>query len=137
MNARYHLSGTTLEGCNCPSPCPCSTACPTDRCDVAIGWHIDQGSAGAVDLSGLNVIGIYQTPDAPMGDFRARLSIDEKATPQQRHALVLQPASPLPSIAPGAAVPTCTGRPFWPVRLARHGRAPASRCSSLWVLWFP
>lgn len=88
MNARYHFSGATLEGCNCSSPCPCSTACPTSRCDVAIGWHLDQGRAGNVVLADLNVVGIYHTPEAPGGDFRAHLYIDDKATPEQRHTLL-------------------------------------------------
>lgn len=87
MTVRYQLSGSTLEGCNCPSPCPCSTACPTERCDVATAWHIDQGRAGNTSLDGLSVVGIYHTPDAPGGEFRANLYIDDTANPEQRTAL--------------------------------------------------
>lgn len=88
MSKRYSLSGTYFEGCRCASPCPCGNHCPTSRCDVAVGWHIDRGSVGATDLSGLNVIGVYNTPDDfANGELNASLYLDQRADHEQQQAL--------------------------------------------------
>ncbi|HET9019007.1 MAG TPA: DUF1326 domain-containing protein [Acetobacteraceae bacterium] len=93
---KWHLSGDYFENCNCDVVCPClvSPAAPlTARpsqgvCDVALIFHIDQGSYGQVSLDGLNVAVIAHTP-GPMADGNWTLGayIDERANEDQMAAL--------------------------------------------------
>ena len=61
--AKWHLSGDYFENCNCDVVCPClvSPAAPlTARPSQGVGklalvFHIDKGSYGALSLDGLNV----------------------------------------------------------------------------------
>ena len=57
-------------------------------CDVALAFHIDQGSYGAVALDGLNLALIAHAP-GPMadGNWTAAVYIDERASDQQAEAL--------------------------------------------------
>src|SRR5581483_2653527 len=82
--------------CNCAVVCPCLfstdapfTSRPTeDACEVAFGFHIDQGRYGDARLDGLNVAMIVRTP-GPMaeGNADAALYLDERADDAQRAAL--------------------------------------------------
>lgn len=93
---RWQLVGDYFENCNCDVVCPClfSTKAPlTSRptagaCEVAFGFHIDQGDYGGVTLDGLNVAMAVRTP-GPMadGNWSAALYLDERANEQQRQAL--------------------------------------------------
>lgn len=89
MSERHHISGTFFEGCRCQGHCPCDNSCPTARCNLAVGWHIDQGSLNAIDVSGLNVVGVFETPDnfANGAGARASLYLDQRANPDQQQAL--------------------------------------------------
>ncbi len=60
----------------------------TGACEVAFGFHIDQGSYGGATLDGLNVAMAVRTP-GPMaeGNWSAALYLDERADEQQRQAL--------------------------------------------------
>jgi len=57
-------------------------------CDVALAFHIDNGSYGAVALDGLNLAMIAHTP-GPMadGDWTVAIYIDERASDEQAAAL--------------------------------------------------
>ncbi len=93
---KWQLSGDYFENCNCDVICPClvSPAAPLSArptqgaCDVALIFHIDQGSYGAVSLDGLNVAVIAHTP-GPMGAGNWTLAayIDERADERQTQAL--------------------------------------------------
>ena len=93
---KWHLSGDYFENCNCDVVCPClvspaapMTARPSQGvCDVALIFHIDQGSYGQVSLDGLNVAVIAHTP-GPMADGNWTLGayIDERANEDQMAAL--------------------------------------------------
>lgn len=87
MAERYHLSGTYFEGCRCATACPCGDDCPTSRCDVAVGWRIEEGSVAGTDLSGLSVVGVYSTPDFADGRVDASLIIDQRANAEQQRLL--------------------------------------------------
>jgi len=96
MATNWRLSGDYFENCNCNVVCPCliSSAPPlTSRptqgvCDVALVFHIDKGSYGAVTLDGLNLALIAHTP-GPMaeGNWTAAVYVDERASDQQAEAL--------------------------------------------------
>jgi hypothetical protein len=92
----WRLSGDYFENCNCEVICPClasSRAPLTTRpsqgtCDVALFFHIDQGSYGELSLDGLNVAVIAHAP-GPMADGNWTLAayIDERADDRQTAAL--------------------------------------------------
>jgi hypothetical protein len=75
MAAAWQISGDYFENCNCRVVCPClvsnsapMTARPTDGvCDVALIFHIDNGSYESTPLDGLNVMLALHTP-GPMAD---------------------------------------------------------------------
>ena len=93
---RWQLAGDYFENCNCNVVCPCLfspnpplTSQPTaGACEVAFGFHIDQGSYGGVTLNDLNVAMAVRAP-GPMaeGNWSAAMYLDERADEQQRQAL--------------------------------------------------
>src|SRR5262245_16459601 len=91
MPAKWNLTGTYFETCNCESACPCVFLSPPSAgyCTVFIGWHIDQGSFGDVNLAGLNVALAVHSP-GPMTQvkWQAALYLDEKAAQAQKDALM-------------------------------------------------
>jgi len=93
---RWQLSGDYFENCNCTVVCPCLispapplTSRPTEGvCDVALAFHIDKGSYGAVALDGLNLALVAHTPGAMGdGDWTIAFYIDERADDRQAEAL--------------------------------------------------
>ena len=93
---RWQISGDYFENCNCDVACPCFfssapplTAQPTQgACEVAMAFHIDQGSYDGISLDDLNVALAFRTP-GPMGEgnWSAAVYLDERANEQQRAAL--------------------------------------------------
>ena len=62
-SAPWAISGTYLEACNCEAICPCRTVggrkggrSTYGTCLGALSWRIEEGDAGDVALSGLNVV---------------------------------------------------------------------------------
>jgi hypothetical protein len=60
---------------------------------AVMGWHVETGQWGGVDLSGLSVMGVIRAKNT-LGDYaatsypvKAVIIVDEKATPEQRMAL--------------------------------------------------
>jgi hypothetical protein len=94
--AKWELSGSYFENCNCSVVCPCLvsagpplTARPTEGvCDVALVFHIDKGRYAEASLDDLNVVVAVHTP-GPMGEGNWTLAayIDERADDQQTEAL--------------------------------------------------
>ena len=89
----WHLKGDYFENCNCEILCPCvlplAQSQPTyGHCDVGLAFHIDEGNYNGEPLGGLNFVVAVHTPGR-MGDgnWTTALYVDERASPQQRHAL--------------------------------------------------
>lgn len=89
----WRLEGTYFENCNCDMVCPCTTSGLTapadnDRCKVALAFHIDTGDVDGVDVGGLTVAVVAETP-ALMGEggWRMGVLMDAAATPAQAEAL--------------------------------------------------
>ncbi|MDO8432799.1 MAG: DUF1326 domain-containing protein [Candidatus Binatus sp.] len=89
----WRIEGEYFESCNCEMLCPCllsgSQARPTDgHCDVVLAFHVNRGSYGKTDISGLNAVQALTTP-GPMakGGGTLALYIDSKANAEQRAAL--------------------------------------------------
>lgn len=92
----WRISGEYFENCNCDIVCPCEvsdkaplTSQPTQgACEVAVAFHINQGSFGDVQLDGLNAVVLFRTPGV-MAEGNASIGVylDDKADPQQHEAL--------------------------------------------------
>ena len=90
MTTDWKLEGMYFEACNCDAACPCVflSAPTTGECTVFIGWHIDKGVFGDVDLSGLNIARAVHTPGPMLEvEWTAALYLDDTATPPQTEAL--------------------------------------------------
>lgn len=87
----WSIKGPEIATCNCSWGCPCQfNALPTNGdCRAAVGIRIDKGHFGDVSLDGLKVVGIFAWPGAiHEGHGEAVAVIDERATPEQRDALL-------------------------------------------------
>ncbi len=98
--AQQHSTGTTvqwtmeadyLQACNCDYGCPCEFEAPPTRgaCEGTGVWRIATGRYGNVRLDGLSFGFVARWPGAlHLGNGVAQLLFDERATPEQRDALL-------------------------------------------------
>jgi len=109
-NGKWQVKGQYFETCNCDFLCPCiatnMAAVPTKgHCDVALVFHVDQGSFGKEKLDGLNFVVVAHAPGAMgLGNWSVGLITDARATPAQKEALVQigsgQGGGPMAALAP-------------------------------------
>jgi hypothetical protein len=130
----WRLSGDYFENCNCEVICPClassraplTTRPSQGRCDVALFFHIDQGSYSELSLDGLNVAVIAHAP-GPMADGNWTLAayIDERADDRQTAALgaIFSGAEGGPMAAFAPLVGTNLGAKKTPIRYAIAGKS--------------
>jgi hypothetical protein len=92
----WSISGEYFENCNCDVVCPCEIsplgflqAMPDyGHCDVFLVFHVNEGSYGDVDLSGLTAIIAAHTPGVMAeGNWTAAAYLDAAASPSQQEAL--------------------------------------------------
>ena len=89
----WRIEGTYFENCNCDMICPCSTSgltAPADqeRCDVVLAFHVASGLVDGVDVSGLTVAVVADTPALMSeGGWRIGMFMDAAAAPEQAEAL--------------------------------------------------
>lgn len=77
--------------CNCAWGCPCQfNALPTHgRCEAIVAVRIREGHYGSTKLDGVTFAAAYWWPGAVHeGNGVVQLAIDERATPEQRRALL-------------------------------------------------
>jgi hypothetical protein len=90
-DVKWTIRAREFTNCNCAYGCPCQfNALPTKGfCQAVVGMHIDEGFHGATRLDGLRFAGIFSWP-GPIheGKGEACVVIDEKASPDQRNALL-------------------------------------------------
>src|SRR6266542_3867404 len=87
----YELDGTLLEACSCGGPCPCWVGDDPDggSCDAFNAYHVERGQVSGVDVSGLSVVSLHQIPGNVLaGNWRQILYVDDRATSEQRDALL-------------------------------------------------
>lgn len=90
----WKVNGKYFETCSCDFVCPCiltqMTAKPTkESCTFAMGFNIESGRFGSVVLDGLGFILIGYTPaEMGKGNWTAGVVVDERATAEQRDAIV-------------------------------------------------
>jgi len=88
----WKLDGTYFENCSCEVLCPCTVSLDLgadyDRCRVLLVFHIDSGQVDDVDVSGLTVALLGDTPKVMTeGNWRLGSIIDAKATNEQAEKL--------------------------------------------------
>lgn len=91
----WAISGTYLESCNCDAICPCRRIggrqggrSTHGLCLGALSWAIEQGQAGATDLSGFGaVLATRYHDDEPGSPWSFFVYVDERADEAQREAL--------------------------------------------------
>jgi hypothetical protein len=87
----WSIVGEEVTTCNCAWGCPCQfNALPTHgRCEALVACRIQSGSYGQVSLDGLTFAAAFWWP-GPIHEAHgiARPAIDERATPDQRMALL-------------------------------------------------
>ena len=85
----WRLEGTYFENCPCDMVCPCTTSGLTkpadaERCRVVLVFHIDSGDVDGVDVSGLTVAVLADTPQVMAeGNWRVGVFIDAAASQEQ------------------------------------------------------
>jgi len=87
----YDLRGDLIEACSCMGPCPCWVGDDPDggHCNSFTGYHIREGQARGVDLSGLSLVSLVQIPgNVAAGNWSEVLFVDANATDGQHDALV-------------------------------------------------
>lgn len=129
----WQIAGDYFENCNCRVVCPCLfspaaplTAQPTEgACEVAFGFHIDQGTYDQTALDGLNVALIARTPGAmAAGNWSVALYLDERADAAQRTALQAiftgSAGGPVANLAP--LISTVLGVKTAPITFYKEGK---------------
>lgn len=88
----WKLAGSYFETCSCDVICPCtaslSLGATRDRCRVVLVFNIKQGEVEGVDVGGLTVAGVADTPKVMSeGNWRMGVVIDAKASDEQADKL--------------------------------------------------
>ena len=89
----WRVEGTYFENCNCDMVCPCSTSGQTapadyERCQVALAFHVDTGDVNGVDVGGLTVCVVADTPALMSGGgWKVGVLMDAAASAEQAEAL--------------------------------------------------
>ena len=87
----YNLEGRLLEVCTCKILCPCWVGEDPDfgTCDGVLAWHFDKGTIDNVDVAGRTFVILAHIPGNILkGNWRIRVYIDDKASAQQKDALL-------------------------------------------------
>lgn len=90
-NIQWFLEADYLQACNCDYGCPCEFSAPPTRgyCEGTGAWRIVKGNFGDLSLDGLGVGFAAHWPKAiHEGGGTLALFIDERATPEQRDAIL-------------------------------------------------
>ena len=96
--ADWRVRGSYFEACNCEAICPCRSVggrpgglSSFGECFGGLSWHVHEGHAEDVDLSGLQVVMILRYFDRvqPSTPWEVVLYVDHSADDGQRAALAV------------------------------------------------
>ena len=88
----WKIAGSYFETCSCDVVCPCTASLALgathDYCRVVLVFHVKQGEVEGVDVSGLTVAAVAETPKVMTeGNWRLGVFIDAKADDRQAEKL--------------------------------------------------
>jgi len=89
----WRLKGSYVETCSCDLICPCNASfdhgATYDYCRVTLVFNIKEGDVEGIDIGGLKVAAIAETPKVMTdGNWRLGVFIDENASEEQADKLV-------------------------------------------------
>ena len=84
----WKLAGSYFETCSCDVVCPCTASlalgATLDRCRVTLVFRVKEGEVEGVDVSGLTVAAVADTPKVMTdGNWRLGVFIDAAASDEQ------------------------------------------------------
>lgn len=88
----WKIAGSYFETCSCDVVCPCTASlalgATNDYCRVVLVFNVQQGEVEGVDVGGLTVAAVAETPKVMAdGNWRLGVYIDAKASDQQAEKL--------------------------------------------------
>jgi len=88
----WKLAGSYFETCSCDVVCPCTASfalgATLDRCNVVLVFHVGDGEVEGVDVGGLTVAAVADTPKVMSeGNWRVGVFIDAAASDAQAEKL--------------------------------------------------
>jgi len=88
----WRIAGSYFETCSCDVVCPCvpsmSFGATNDYCRLTLVFHVKDGEVEGVDVSGLTVAAVTETPKVMTdGNWRLGVFIDAAATDEQAEKL--------------------------------------------------
>ena len=88
----WRISGSYFETCSCDVICPCTASlsfgATQDYCRVVLVFHVKDGDVEGVDVGGLTVAAIAETPKVMTdGNWRLGVFIDSAASDEQAEKL--------------------------------------------------
>jgi hypothetical protein len=92
MTMAWRLAGSYFETCSCDVVCPCTASlsfgATNDYCRVVLVFHVKDGEVEGVDVSGLTVAAVADTPKVMTdGNWRIGVFIDAAASDEQAKKL--------------------------------------------------
>jgi hypothetical protein len=91
QGTRWSIEADFIQACNCDYGCPCEFEAPptTGFCQGMGAYRISKGNYGDVKLDGLGLgLALHFPAAMHKGNGTGVMFIDERATPQQREALM-------------------------------------------------
>jgi hypothetical protein len=84
----WKIAGSYFETCSCDVVCPCtaslSLGATNDYCRVVLVFHVKEGEVEGVDVGGLTVAAVAETPKVMTdGNWRLGVFIDAAASDEQ------------------------------------------------------
>jgi hypothetical protein len=84
----WQIEGRYFENCSCEVVCPCTASLALgadyDHCRVVLVFHVDSGDVEGVDVSGLTLAAVAETPKyMHEGNWRLGVLIDDAASEEQ------------------------------------------------------
>src|SRR6476646_11833053 len=88
----WNLAGSYFETCSCDVVCPCTASlalgATKDHCKATLVFNVKRGEVEGVDVSGLTVAAIAETPKVMSdGGWRLGVFIDSAASDEQAEKL--------------------------------------------------
>jgi len=88
----WRIAGSYFETCSCDVVCPCTASLALgasyDYCRVVLVFHVKEGEVEGVDVGGLTVAAVAETPKVMTdGNWRLGVFIDSAASDEQAEKL--------------------------------------------------